>query len=376
MYMSVVIKEVVSKKDLNAFIRLPHALYKNCPQWVPALDFDEKNTLNPQKNPAFDFCRAKYWLAYKDDIVVGRIAGIINDRYTEVWKQKNARFGWLDFTDDYEVSGALFATVEAWAKANGMDGIQGPLGFTDFDREGMLVEGFDELCILSGVYNFPYYPVHLAKWSYVKEIDWLEFRIQLTPDSYEKMDRMARIVEKRLNLKVVTLRSSKDLLAYAKEIFALLNNCYKNIFGFVPLTEKQVAYYTKLYFSFIRPDFILLIADKDNKIVGFGFTLPSLSKALQKTKGKLFPFGFLHMLQASRKNDTAELLLIAIREDLQGKGVNAMIMREGYKTFAKNNISMVDASGQLETNTKVLSLWEHFDAKQNKRKRCFSKKLS
>jgi hypothetical protein len=374
--MGVVIKEVVTKSDLNAFIRFPHTLYKNNPYWVPALDFDEKNTLSPKTNPAFDFCRAKYWLAYKDGKVVGRIAGIINDKYVEVWKKKNARFGWLDFIDDLEVSKALFDTVEKWVKENGMEGLLGPQGFTDFDKEGLLVEGFDQLCMLSGVYNFPYYPEHLAKLSYVKEIDWLEFRITLTPESNDKMERMARIVEKRLNLTVVPLKKTKDILAYAKEVFALLNNCYKDIFGFVPLTDKQVDYYTKMYFSFIRPEFIQLIADAEGKLVGFGFTLPLMSKALQKTKGKLFPFGFLHMLQATRKNDTAELLLIAIREDLQGKGVNALIMREGYKTFMKNNITTVEASGQLETNTKVLSLWEHFNAKQHKRKRCFYKKLA
>ncbi|MGA2090103.1 MAG: hypothetical protein ABSH12_01415 [Endomicrobiales bacterium] len=373
--MSVTIKEVVSKKDLNTFIRFPHELYKQNQYWVPSLDFDEKNTLSAQTNPAFDFCRAKYWLAFKDGKVVGRIAGIINDRYIEIWKKKNARFGWIDFIDDYEVSAALLDTVESWAKENGMNGLQGPLGFTDFDKEGMLVEGFDLLCNLSGVYNFPYYPEHLAKRSYAKEVDWLEFRITLTQDSYEKMDRMARIVEKRLNVKVVPLHKTKDVLAYSKEIFDLLNNCYKDIFGFVPLSDRQVAYYTKMYFSFIRPEFIQLIADSENKIVGFGFTLPLMSKALQKTKGKLFPFGFLHMLQASRKNDTAELLLIAIREDLQGKGINALIMREGYKTFVKNNITAVEASGQLETNTKVLTLWEHFKAKQHKRKRCFFKNL-
>jgi len=369
--MPVSVREVNSKKDLKAFVDFNRELYKKCPQWVPSLDYDELNTLSSKTNPAFDFCRAKYWLAYEGRRVVGRIAGIINERYIEVWKNKYARFGWVDFIDDPEVSRALFSTVEDWAKQNGMEGIQGPLGFTDFDKEGMLVEGFGETGTLAGIYNYPYYLKHLENLSYAKEIDWLEFQIKITPN--EKMDRLADIVEKRLKLKIVHLKKANDILPYAKDIFKLLNDCYKDIFGFVPLSDKQVKYYTKQYFSFIHPDFVQIILDKDGKLAGFGLTMPSLSKALQKTGGKLLPFGFLHLLKAIKKNDKADLLLIAIREDLQGKGVNAVINREGYRAYVKHNINTVEASHQLETNKKVLTLWEHYDARQHKRRRCLVK---
>ncbi len=371
--MEVIIKEVISKKEMKKFILFPHKLYKNCPYWVPPLNMDERTTLSKKSNPAFDFCRAKYYLAYKGNEVVGRIAGIINEKYVEVWKNKYARFGWVDFIDDYDVSKALFTAVENWVKENGMVGMQGPLGFTDFDKEGMLIEGFEELGSMMGIYNYPYYPEHLEKLSYKKEVDWLEFRIKLSDTVDEKIERMANIVKKRFKLKVLRLKTTKELLSYGKEIFQLLNNCYKNIFGFVPLSERQMDYYTKQIFSFLRPEFLQIILDKDDKMAAFGLTIPSISIALQKAKGKIFPFGFIHLLKANRKNDKADLLVIAIREDFQGKGLNALIMTEGYKTYVKNNITVVETSNQLETNHKVLSLWHRFNAKQHKRRRCFTK---
>jgi GNAT superfamily N-acetyltransferase len=282
----------------------------------------------------------------------------------------------VDFIDDAEVSKALFDKVENWARENGMEGLQGPLGFTDFDKEGLLVEGFNELGTMAGIYNYPYYVGHVDKLAYKKEIDWLEFQITLSEEANAKMERLANVVEKRCHLSLLPLKSAKDIIPRAKEIFSLLNDCYKELFDFVPLTDKQIEYYTKQYFSFIRPDFVQIVLDEKGKIAGFGFTIPSLSIALQKAKGKLFPFGLIHLLMANRKNTKADLLLIAIRKDFQGKGINAIIMREGYKAYKKNGITMVEASHQLETNEKVLTLWEHYDARQHKRRRCYLKLLS
>jgi GNAT superfamily N-acetyltransferase len=371
----VTIKEVSSKKDLKDFIKFQRTLYKDCPSFVPALDFDEMTTLDKKKNPAFEFCKARYWLALREGEIVGRIAGIINEKYIEIWKHKYARFGWVDFIDDHEVSRALFETVEKWARDNGMEGVQGPLGFTDFDKEGMLVEGFDELGTIAGIYNYPYYPEHVKELAYEKEVDWLEFQMKLAAALPEKIERMSQIVARRLRLRAVHLRKTKDILPYTKEIFALLNDCYKELFDFVPLSDKQVVYYTKQYFSFIRPDLIQIIVDEKNKIAGFGLTMPSLSLALQKAGGRLLPLGLVHLLRAIKKNNKADLLLIAIREDLQGKGVNAMIMREGYKACIESGITIVEASHELETNDKVLSIWERMDARQHKRRRCFLKRL-
>jgi GNAT superfamily N-acetyltransferase len=373
--MTVTVREVSSKRDLNDFVRFPHLLYGSCAQWVPPLHFDELNTLNSTTNPSFEFCRAKYWLAYRDGKPVARIAGIINDRYIELTGNRYARFGWIDFIDDNEVSTALFDTVESWARTNGMTGIQGPLGFSDFDKEGMLVEGFDEMGTMVGIYNYPYYPVHLERHGYRKEADWLEFRITLTRPAYEKIERLAAIVEKRCKLSLLPLRRAKDILPRAKEIFQLINLCYKDLYCFVPLSEKQVEYYTKQYFSFVRPEFVPILQDTSGRIVAFGITIPSLSLALRKANGKLFPFGFLHLLGALKKNDKADLMLIAIHPDYQGKGLNAIIMREAYKVYEKNHIGVVEACPQLETNQRVLTLWEHFNAQQHKRRRSFIKML-
>jgi hypothetical protein len=370
--MPITVREVNSKKELRAFVRFQHELYGDCPQWVPSLDFDELNTLDREKNPSFEYCRAKYWLAFRDGRVVGRIAGIINEKSMAIWKNRYARFGWVDFIDDPEVSGALFAAVETWAKENGLTGIQGPLGFTDMDKEGMLVEGFGELGTLIGIYNYPYYPEHLEKLSYRKEVDWMEFQVTPDPVGGEKIERLAGIVEKRYKLKALKLKK-KDVMAYAKDVFTLLNECYGGLFGFVPLNEKQMAYYTKQYFSFIRPDFVQLVLDGNNKLAGFGITMPSLSKALRKTKGKLLPFGIFHLLGAIRKNDKADLMLVAVRPDMQGRGVNAIIMREGYRTFVKNGIGIVEAAPQLETNKRVHSFWDYFPSRQHKRRRVFTK---
>jgi GNAT superfamily N-acetyltransferase len=371
--MSVSIKEVVSKKDLKNFIFFPHTLYKNNPNWVPPLHYDEMTTLRKKSNPAFDFCEAKYWLAYKENKIAGRIAGIINKRAIQIWGKKHARFGWIDFIDHQEVSSILLSTVEQWAREKGMDGLQGPMGFTDFDKEGMLIEGFNEMGTLVTIYNHAYYPRHLENLDYKKVVDWLEFQFKFKGVIQEKVQRVANIALKRHRLRVHTFKKAKEILPFAKGIFALLNDSYKDLFGFVPLSEKQVTFYTKQYFSFIRPDFLSLVLDNENKVAAVAITMPFLSKALQKANGKIFPFGVIHILRAIKRNDTADLYLIAVRRDLQGKGANAILLNEIDKVFVRNNITIAEAAPQLETNEKVIAQWEHFEHRQHKRRRCFIK---
>ncbi|MGD0886763.1 MAG: hypothetical protein ABSA46_18125 [Thermodesulfovibrionales bacterium] len=371
--MSVSIKEVVSRKDLKNFIGFPHTLYKDNPNWVPPLHFDEMTTLGKKSNPAFDFCEAKYWLAFKENKIAGRIAGIINERAIQIGGKKLARFGWIDFIDNQEVSRVLLSTAEQWAREKGMDGLQGPMGFTDFDKEGMLIEGFNEMGTLVTIYNYAYYPRHLENLGYKKEVDWLEFQFKFKDVIQEKVQRVAIIALKRHKLRVHTFKKAKEILPFAKEIFALLNDSYKDLFGFVPLSEKQVTFYTKQYFSFIRPDFFSLVLDNENKVAAVAITMPCLSKALRKANGKILPFGFIHILKAIKKNDTADLYLIAVRRDLQGKGVNAILLNEIDKAFVRNNIAIGEAAPQLETNAKVIAQWEHFEHRQHKRRRCFAK---
>lgn len=369
------IKEVKTGSDLKKFVKFPHSLYSKSPYWVPPLIFDEMNTLRQDKNPAYEYCEAKLWLAYKDGKIVGRIAGIINHEFIKKWGQKNARFGWVDFIDDEEVSALLFRTVEEWAKSKGIERVHGPLGFCDMDREGMLIEGFEEMSMLITNYNYPYYPVHLEKNGYVKDIDWMEYEVKVPDEIPEKVARINDAVLKRLNLKILDAKKSKDFLPYVKGVFNLLNEAYKDLYGVVPLTEKQIEAYTKQYFGFISPDYVRIILDANNEVAAFGIAMPSLSRAMQKSSGRLFPFGFIHVLRALKKNDCIDLYLVAVRPELQSKGINALLLTDINKAALKNGIRKAETGPELESNTKVQALWKHYETRQHKRRRCYIKQI-
>jgi GNAT superfamily N-acetyltransferase len=375
--MSIVVKEVTSKKELKAFINLPYRLYKDHPYYVPPLSFDEAGTLRKDKNPAFDYCEAKYFLAYKEGKVVGRVAAILNHAFIEKWKNKYMRFGWIDFEEDIEIPRALLAEVEKWAKEKQMDAIHGPMGFTDLDHEGMLVEGFDQLGTLAAIYNYAYYPKFMEELGFIKDADWVEYKIKIPQQMPADFEKMASIVKRRLNLSVVQAKKPKEILPYTKEIFELINSCYSHLYGVVPLTDKQIAYYTKQYFSFIKTEFVPLIVDKNGKLIAFGVTMPSLSVALQKAKGSLLPFGLFHLLNALKKgkNKFADLYLVAVDKAYQGKGVNALLMYECNKTYIDYGMEYAESNPELELNEKVQSFWERFDAVQHKRRRCFIKRF-
>ncbi len=373
--MSVVVCEVKGKNELKKFVSFPFSLYRNNRFWVPPLIFDEFKSLRKDKNPAFEFCKAKYWLAYKDGKIAGRIAGIINNRYIENWGNKFARFGWLDFIDDEEVARSLIKCAEDWAIENGMTGIHGPLGFTDFDAEGLLIEGFEEVSTFGSIYNFPYYADYIERCGYKKDADWIEFQIKPPEELPERVKHIADIVIKKYNLKILEAKKSKDLLPYGRELFHIINDTYKNLYGFVQLSEKQIDLYIKQYFGFIRPDYVPVVLDSDGKVAAFGITMPSLSKALQKAKGKLFPFGFLFILKAMKKNDCVDLYLTGVRPDLQDKGINAVLISEMQKIYMNNKIKYVETNRELETNFKVHGQWKDMNGRQHKRRRCYIKHL-
>ena len=372
------IVRVENKKQLMQFIKFPFELYKDNPYWVPPLIMDEKFTLDKEKNPAFEYCEAELWLAYKDEKLAGRIAGIINHSYIEKWKQRYARFGWIDFIDDYEVSAALINQVEKWAKEKGMDAVHGPLGFCDLDKQGMLVEGFDEMGTFISIYNYPYYPKHLESYGYVKDVDWIEMDITLPKDVdiTEKLSAMAQKAKEKYGLSVVPIKKPKDALPYAKDIFYLINKAYKHLYGVVPITDKQIETYVKQYFSFINPDYICIIKDSEDKLAGFGIIMPSLSEAARKSKGRLFPFGFMHFLKAIKKNDTLDLYLVAIRPELRMKGVPYVMLDEITKAAIKNGVVRAIASPELETNHAVQSLWRNYKSRIHRRRRCYIKRLN
>jgi GNAT superfamily N-acetyltransferase len=369
------IREVVTKKDLKKFIKFQIALYKDNKYNVPPLIFDEINTLSKDKNPAYESSDTMLWLAYKDGEIVGRIAAIINHTYIEKWDRKIGRFGWVDFIDDMEVSKALFDTAEAWLKENGLEAVHGPLGFNDLDHQGMLVEGFEELDMFITIYNFPYYKDHLEKLGYTKELDWLEFQVTSIDSVPERVKKLNDVVLKRLKLKVIRFKRKKDILKYAESVFELLNEAYKDLPGTVPLSEKQIKHYVKQFFGFVNKDYIRVILDKDGKIAAFGICLPSLSKALQKTQGRLFPFGFIKILKAIKKNTILDLYLVAARPDLQNKGLTALLLYDINKSASENGIVVAETGPELETNESVQTMWKFYDVKQHRRRRCYIKNI-
>lgn len=373
--MGVSIKKVESKKDLKNFLSFPFTLYGDNKFWVPPLLPEEMNNLRVEKNPAFEFCEAEYWLAFQNTKIIGRIAGIINNRYNDKVNKKIARFGYVDFIDDYDVSQKLFHQAEQWAREKGMEEIHGPLGFTDMDPEGMLIEGFEELGTIATIYNHPYYQTHIERLGYIKEIDWIEYELYPPDEIPEKIERIAETVLKRYNLRVLKVKRAKELLPYAQQIFEVLNASYENIHGFVSLTEKQIDLYVKQYFGFIKPDFVPVIVNEKNEVVAFGITMPSLSEAFQKSKGRLFPIGFVHILKAMKNNPRADLYLTGVRPDYQDKGVNAVLMCETNKSYKKHNIKIVESNPELETNSKVQAQWRFYEKRQHKRRRCYIKSL-
>ena len=368
------IKEVKSKSDLNRFIAFPNKLYKGNKYRVPQLHAFEKSALSPKKNPAFDFCEAKYWLAYIDNKIVGRIAGIINHKSNEIWKEKYVRFGWIDFIDDYDVSAALIKTVEDWAKLLNMEAVHGPLGFSDLDLEGMLVEGFDEIGTQAEIYNYPYYPVHLEKIGYIKDVDWIQLKFNLPKNVPEKIIRVAEIVKKKYNLKLLKVKKAKEILPYVKSMFNTLNESYEDLYGFVPLSEKQISYYTKQYFSMVNPKYVGFVIDEKDEVIAFGLSFFSLSKALMKAKGKLFPFGFIPILKAMKKNDTIDLLLHAVKPKYQNKGIPAIFYADMTQACIDDGIKIAITSHILEDNKPSLQMFNAFDTQQYLRHRIYIKK--
>ncbi len=367
--------EVKTKKQLKKFIEFPYKLYAGNPYWIPPLRSDEMNTLHWDKNPAFAYCRARYWLVYKDKELAGRIAGIINQKAIEVWKQDFARFGWFDFIDDIEVAKCLLQQVENWAREEGLSGVQGPMGFCDLDKEGMLVEGFDEVGTFTTQYNYPYYPKYMEAIGYTKDVDWFEYVLEVPDKLDDSILKVAEAVKKRNQLRTLSFEKAKDVLPYARDIFKMINETYKHLYNVVPLTEEQVEFYVKQYFSVINPDYVSIVVDKDDKLAAFSLGFPSLAKVLQKTKGKLFPLGFIRILKALKVNSSVDLLLIAVRPDLQSKGVNSLLMKHMAEACWKNGIRIAHCNPQLENNLRVRSQWKRFTGQQNKKRRCYLKQF-
>ncbi|NDV68173.1 hypothetical protein [Dysgonomonas sp. 25] len=380
--MAITIKEVNpdNKALMKDFVRFPvDTLYKDCPYYVPSLTIDALGTLNPKKNPAFDFCEMQIFLAYRDNKIVGRIAAIINHNVNRTWGQKNGRFGFVDFIDDAEVADTLFATAEKWLKEKGMDRIMGPLGFCDLDHEGLLIHGYDRVSTMSTTYSYPYYKEHIERLGFEKEVDWKEFYIPVPEDTPERHKRISKMVAERYGLKMLKFKNYKEMgSTNAHNLFELLNKAYKPLFGFSPLTTRQIDYYIDMYVPLLRWDLVSMVIKEDtNEAVGFGISVPNLSKALIKSRGKLLPFGWTSLLKdmKGKSNKIADLMLIGIAPEYQGKGVNAMIFNDFIPSAYRNGFRFVETNPELEQNNKMVSLWDGFEAEHHKTRRAYSKKI-
>ena len=380
---SIQIKRVETKKDLKRFIEFHYDLYKGNPYDVPNLYSDEVNTLSKNKNAAFDFCEAEYYLALKEGKIVGRVAAIINHKANEKWKKKDVRFGWIDFIDDIEVSRALFEAVEEYGRKKGMDDIVGPLGFTDMDPEGMLTWGFDKLGTMATIYNYEYYPQHMEKLGgWKKDNDYVEYYLVVPEKSPEKYTKIAEMVEKRYNLHVRKL-TKKDIFqgGYGKKLFDLINLTYSDLYGFSELTDRQIDQYVKMYFPLADLNLVTVIEDgnKDNQLAGLGITIPSLSHALQKCRrGRLFPFGWWHLLRAIKfhKTDGVDLLLMGFLPEYRSKGANALLFADLIPRYVNYGFKWGETQVEMESNEGVQSQWGPLDPINHKKRRCYRRSLT
>lgn len=370
--MTINIREVNTKRELKQFIKFPFKLYKDNPYYVtPLIDF-EMSTLSREKNPAFDHADAKYWIAEDHGEIVGRIAAIALDQ--ELKEKSLARFGWIDFIDNTAVSSALLDTAKEWSQSKGASSIHGPMGFSDLDFEGALTSGYDELATQATIYNFPYYINHFEEWGMEIAATWTENRLKLPKQVPERIAKGARIVAQRNNLTVKKFKNAKEIIKYAPGVFNVLNAAYSDLYGYHPLTPKQIDYYVDQYFGFIRKEFVCIIVDKEDEVVGFALSLPSISKALQKAKGSLFPFGFIHVLKAFKLNKHVDLFLIGLMPEYQKSGASAMLIEYLTRTYIEKGMEYLTSGPMLLDNSRVQIAWKDYDLLPAKiRRSCYIK---
>ncbi len=364
--------QVNNEKQLSDFIKFPMELYKNNQNYVPSLINDEKNIWNPKENPALAYSEAKQFLAYKNNKLAGRIAVMINYKEAKELGIEKVRFGWLDFIDDEEVSKALINEAIKFAQEKNIKKIEGPMGFTNLDKAGMLTFGFDKLATMIGIYNFSYYPEHLEKLGLIKEKEWVEFEIDFPEVLPDKVLKFSKLIAEKHQLKTLEFKSKEEILPLVEPMFKLLDETYKNLSTYTPISDEQIQHYKEKYFGLINKDYIICVVDKEFNLVAFAITMPSYSKALQKSKGKLLPFGWWHFMNASRKNDRANFYLIGVHPEYQKRGVTAIIFKEIWNTFRKKGVKFLETNPELEENKNIQLLWQDYHPVNHKRRRTYS----
>lgn len=373
--MAINIKQLSEKSDFKKFVNFPFDLYKNDPYWVPPLKDDELKAIDPKHNPAFNYNKAQFWIAERDGKVVGRIGAIISPTTNDKNQESLCKFTRFDFIDDKEVSKALIDTVINYARAANMDGVHGPLGFTNLDHQGMLIEGFDKLPSIASEYSKPYYQDHMDALGFEKEMDWVEFRIKIGKEIPEKALRINELIKKKYNLNVVHFKTNKELKEYGFKAFNLLNTAFADLFSFVKMPDDLLEFYINKYIEVLNPKFVKMIEDKDGALIGFIISLPSLSEAMQKAKGSLMPFGWTHIMKALKKPKVVDLLLTAVHPDWQAQGVTALLITELQKVMIEHDVEDVETTGMIETNDKAINFWKNYNHEQHKRKRCYIKSI-
>ncbi len=376
--MSVHVHPIAPTRDqLRQYVQFGIDLYKDNACYVPPLISDDINTLSPDVNPAFDFCDAQSFMAFRNGDPVGTITAIINHAVNEKTGRHDLRFGFTDFIDDKEVVDELFTAVQKWGTERGMTHIVGPMGFTDMDHEGMLIEGFDEMGTMATIYNYPYYVSHMERLGFEKDVDWVEFRMTVPDEIPEKYVRISDIVAKKFGLRIKKYTSrSKIKREYGHAIFELVNEAYADLYGFAALTRRQIDHYINEYIGILRLEDVCLVVDSDDKLVAMGISMPSMSEALRKARGKMFPFGWYHLLKAIRgKSDVVDLLLVAVKPEYQSKGVNAMIFCDLIPEYKRNGYKYAESNLELEGNENVQKQWEYFERRQHRRRRAWRKPI-
>jgi len=376
--MAIEIRQINSKRELKQFIQFANDLYVDCPYYCPPLFFDEMNCFEPDHNPALEVCEYQLWMAFRDGKAVGRIAGIINHKANEKWNYKHVRFGWFDFIDDLEVSRTLLDTVVAWGKERGMDALNGPVGFTDFDHEGLLIDGYDYPAVMASLYNYPYYVKHMEAYELTKDADWIELQVYPPNGCPERLNRIAEIVKQRSHVHVDKVKNSRELVRkYGIQYMDVIDEAYQKLYNFQPMTAKQKNYYKDMYFPLLNFDFVTLVVNEKDEIVGVGLGMPDISDALRKCGGKLLPLGWYYLLKAlkAKHMESFSFLLIAVRPDYQDKGINALFFQDQIPIINKYDIKRLETTNILETNTKNIANFTQFDHKRHKQHRAYIKTI-
>lgn len=371
--MSLTIRKVSTAADIKQFVNFPFEIYKNNNYWVPPIKMDEMRSLDPNKNPSFKYTTSQFWIAEKNGKVVGRIGAIIHPKANELNQEKMCRLTRFESINDLAVAQALFQTAENFAKEHGMEGCHGPLGFSNLDHQAVLVEGFEELPSVASEYHMPYYQTLFEQCGYEKEMDWVEFRLKVLEQIPEKALRVNNIIKQKYNLSVKSFESTAEMKPYSLKIFHLLNSAFSELFSFVPMADDVLKFYIDKYITILNPKFVKVVEDKDSNVIGFIISLPSLSEAMQKANGKVFPFGWYHIKKALKSPKVADLLLTGVHPDWQSSGVIALLITELQQVFIDHKVEYIETTGMIETNEKAISMWKNYDHVQHKRKRCYRK---